>query len=246
MKPRRVVLYARVSTSDQNADSQLTAMREACARRGFTIVAELTDQVTGDVEGRRAKDTAYRELMASVKRNRFDCVMVFKYDRLARSLVALVDALDYFGQHGVQFISLTEDVDTTTPQGRLFFSIIASFAEYERAIIRERVNAGLANARRKGIKLGRPRDRATELRVDRLAQKGLKISAIARAVKRSRAGVRLMLDRLADAAAVPGIMSMRYERDEHGECPNCGNGPHGGPCKRGSIHVAGRSSTDRL
>lgn len=205
MKLRGVALYARVSTADQSAESQLTAMREFCNRRGFPVFRELVDQVTGDMERRRARsrtakngvagqDEAYRELLELVKHRRIDCVVVFKYDRLARSLVALVGALEYFRAHGVEFVSLTEDVDTTTAQGRLLFNLIATFAEYEKEVIRERVNAGLANARRKGVQLGRPRDRKMELRVQRLHEKGCKLADIARRVKRSRSGVRLILE----------------------------------------------------
>jgi len=199
MKPLRVALYARVSTAEQSADSQLAAMREYCNRRGFVIVREFVDQVTGDVDARslrrRSPDKQYRQLMVDAKKDHFQCVMVWRYDRLARSLVHLLASLDYFRSWGVQFISLTEDIDTTTPQGRLFFTIVASFAEYERSIIKDRVRAGLANAKAKGVVLGRPRDRSGEAKIFKLAAKGLNQAEIARQTGRSRAGVWLVLNR---------------------------------------------------
>jgi len=199
MKAFKVALYARVSTPDQNPAAQLREMRAYCKRRNFTIAGEYVDRVTGDVEGRAKRrnrpDTAYRSLLADAKAGKFQCVMVWRYDRFARSLVSLIDALNFFGSHGVQFISITEDIDTTTAQGRLFYTIVAGFAEYERAVIRERVLSGLANAKARGQVLGRPRDLSCEAKIHRLAAKSLPVAEIARRVHRSRATVRLAIDR---------------------------------------------------
>ena len=144
-KPTLVAIYARVSTSEQNPESQLLALREYAARRGFSIYKEYVDHVSGDVEQRRAKrqnDRAYRELMDDASRRSFDCVLVWKYDRFARSLSILVAALQQFSTLGIDFISYTQNIDTTTPMGRLFYHVIGSFAEFEREIIIERVRAG--------------------------------------------------------------------------------------------------------
>src|SRR4051812_33392842 len=114
------------------------------------------------------------ELMADARRRRFDCVLVWKYDRFARSLGALVTALQEFRDLGVDFISHTQAIDTTMPMGRLFFHVIGSFAEFERDVIVERVRAGLANARAKGKRLGRPvRDPGAQARVVALKGEGL-------------------------------------------------------------------------
>ena len=143
MKPTKVAIYARVSTADQNADSQLFALREYAERRGFAVHREYIDHVTGCVEKRsirgKVKDQAYQQLMADVRRRQVDCVLVWKYDRFARSLGVLIAALQEFGSLGVDFISFTQNIDTTTPMGRLFFHVIGSFAEFERELIVERV-----------------------------------------------------------------------------------------------------------
>jgi DNA invertase Pin-like site-specific DNA recombinase len=201
----KVALYARVSTKEQTAEPQLRELREYCTRRGFNVEGEYVDQVTGDLSGRAARrnrpDHAYRELMEKAKAGKFKCVLVWRYDRFARSLLGLIESLDYFNRHSVQFISLTENIDTTTAQGRLFYSIVGGFAEYEREIIRERVNAGLANAKARGVKLGRRRDLSIEARILKLAARKMPLEDIAQKVKRSRSGVRLVIERAKGAAA---------------------------------------------
>jgi DNA invertase Pin-like site-specific DNA recombinase len=134
--------------------------------------------------------------MADVSRRTMDCVLVWKYDRFARSLGALIGALQEFRDLGVDFISHTQAIDTTTPMGRLFFHVIGSFAEFERDVIVERVRAGLANARAKGKRLGRPvRDPNAAERVAALHEKGMSLRAIAAAERLSASGVRKMLIR---------------------------------------------------
>ena len=135
---------------------------------GFSLCKEYVDRVSGAVEQRKAKhqnDRAYRELMDDAARRVFDCVLVWKYDRFARSLSVLVVALQQFPTLGIDFISDTQNIDTTTPMGRLFYHVIGSFAEFERELIVERVRAGLANACAKGEILGRPKDRSAEVRI---------------------------------------------------------------------------------
>lgn len=128
-------------------------MREYAERRGFEIYREYIDHVSGDAEHRRVKrqnNHAYRELMEDAGRRKFDCVLVWKYDRFARSLSILVTALQQFSVLGIDFISHTQNIDTTTAMGRLFYHVIGSFAEFEPKMIVERVKAGLANTRAKG------------------------------------------------------------------------------------------------
>jgi DNA invertase Pin-like site-specific DNA recombinase len=198
-KPTLVAIYARVSTNEQNPEAQLLVLREFSARRGFSIYKEYVDRVSGDVNRRRAKrqnDHAYRELMDDAGRRSFDCVLVWKCDRFARSLSILVAALQQFSALGIDFISYTQNIDTTTSMGRLFYHVIGSFAEFEREMIVERVRAGLANARAKGKSLGRPKDRSAELRIIELRKQGLSLREIAQHEERSASGVLQILRRV--------------------------------------------------
>ena len=207
-KRTRVAIYARVSTSDQNPEAQLLALREYAAKRDFHVHKEYVDSVTGNAEKRnanmRTKDTAYQELMHDVGQRLVDCVIVWKYDRFARSLSLLIAALQQFSAVGVDFISYTQNIDTTTPMGRLFYHVIGSFAEFEREMIVERVRAGLRNARAKGKVLGRPeRDRTARARIVALRAKGLSLREIAKCEQRSPAGVLKILRRAAEESAAP-------------------------------------------
>jgi len=151
----RAALYCRISTSNhgQNPDMQLRELREYCARRGFEIAAEYIDSgISGSKERRPQLD----KLWADAKRRRFDAVVVYRYDRFARSLRQLINALEEFRALGIEFVSLHEGVDTATPNGRLIFGIFASIAEFERELIRDRVRSGIASARAKGKRIGRP------------------------------------------------------------------------------------------
>jgi DNA invertase Pin-like site-specific DNA recombinase len=204
----RVAIYARVSTGEQNPELQLRELRDYAKRRGFIIHREYVETVPGDVR-RRKRAPEFEAMMADARRRRFDCVLVWKYDRFARSLGALVAALQEFRDLGIDFISHTQAIDTTTPMGRLFFHVIGSFAEFERDVIVERVRAGLANARAKGKRLGRPiQDPAAEQRVlalkrdEGLSLRQLSLRQIAAREGLSPSGVRKMLLR-AEAAASP-------------------------------------------
>jgi DNA invertase Pin-like site-specific DNA recombinase len=151
----RVALYARVSTlNNQDPEMQLAELREYAARRGLQIVEEFTDQ---GVSGCKESRPALNRMMSDVCRRRFDAVLVWKIDRFGRSLKHLVNALAELAALGVAFISLRDNLDLSTPSGRLMFQIIGAMAEFERALIQERVRAGLRNARAKGKRLGRPR-----------------------------------------------------------------------------------------
>jgi DNA invertase Pin-like site-specific DNA recombinase len=196
----RAAIYARVSTFDQNPDMQVQHLREYAKVRGFDVVKEYVDQVTGNMEKRRRersrKDVAYQELMVDAHLGRFEIVLVWKFDRFARSLSGLIEALQIFSALSIDFISSTQAVDTTTPMGRLFFHLVGAFAEFERELIVERVKAGLANARQRGITLGRPIDPHLERRIAELRHSGSSLRQIAKEVGRSPAGVKRVLDRL--------------------------------------------------
>lgn len=195
----RVAIYARVSTGEQNPELQLRELRDYAERRGFAIHREYIEHASGD-RRRRKLAPEFEALMADARRRRFDCVLVWKYDRFARTLGALIAALQEFRDLGVDFISHTQAIDTTTPMGRLFFHVIGSFAEFERDVIVERVKAGLANARAKGKKLGRPvKDPGATDRVVALRAGGMSLRAIAAAEGMSASGVRKMLLRATSA-----------------------------------------------
>ncbi len=147
--------------------------------------------------------------MEDAGRRSFDCVLVWKYDRFARSLSILVAALQQFSTLGIDFISYTQNIDTTTAMGRLFYHVIGSFAEFEREMIVERVRAGLANARAKGKLLGRPKDRTAELRIVALREQGLSLREIAHRERRSASGVLQILRRAAK------VRRTRIENAQH-------------------------------
>src|SRR5271157_5552771 len=160
---KRASIYARVSTHNgQNPEMQLGEVREYCRRRGWKIVGEYVDEgITGSKEHRPALD----RLLADCRKRLVDAVVVYRYDRFARSLRQLVDALEEFRSLGIDFISIHEGVDTSTPNGRLVFGIFASIAEFERELIRDRVRSGLAAAKAKGRRIGRPRITVDVLRI---------------------------------------------------------------------------------
>src|ERR1700693_706032 len=151
---KRVAIYARVSTNNgQNPEMQLGELRVYCKRRDWEIVEEFVDAgVSGAKEHRPALD----RLIAACQKRLVDAVVVYRYDRFARSLRQLVNALEEFRALGIDFVSLHEGIDTSTPNGRLVFGIFASIAEFERELIRDRVRSGLAAAKARGIQLGRP------------------------------------------------------------------------------------------
>ena len=138
----RAALYARVSTNNgQNPEMQLNELREYCQRRGWEVAGEYTDN---GVSGSRERRPQLDRLLADCRRRAVDAVVVYRYDRFARSLRQLVNALEEFRSLGIDFISLHEGVDTSTPNGRLVFGIFASIAEFERELIRDRVKSGHA------------------------------------------------------------------------------------------------------
>jgi DNA invertase Pin-like site-specific DNA recombinase len=176
----RAALYARVSThAGQNPEMQLAELREYCARRGWKIVGEYVDAgISGTHERRPELD----RMLAACHRRQFDAVVVYRYDRFARSLRQLVNALCEFDSLGIKFVSLHEGVDTSTPNGRLVFGIFASIAEFERELIRDRVRSGLALARAQGKRIGRPPRHVDAVRVRELRAQGWSWPAIAKEV----------------------------------------------------------------
>jgi DNA invertase Pin-like site-specific DNA recombinase len=174
----RAAIYARVSTNNgQNPEMQLAELREYCARRGWEIAGEYVD---AGVSGARERRPDLDRMLVACKRRQVDAVVVYRYDRFARSLRQLVNALCEFNELGVQFISLYEGVDTSTANGRLVFGIFASIAEFERDLIRERVRSGVALARAQGKRIGRPRVAVDTAKVVELREQGRSWADIAR------------------------------------------------------------------
>jgi len=149
----RVAIYARVSKVDQKLDSQLHELRQSCQNRGFEIIKEFTDI---GVSGSKDKRPGLNALMNAARKRHIDAIMVYRFDRFARSTSHLAIALDEFNALGVQFISHSENLDTTTPMGKAMYAIIGAMAQLERDILIERVNSGIAAAKAKGKHCGRP------------------------------------------------------------------------------------------
>lgn len=166
-KVLRVGIYARVSTDDKGQDPevQLVPLRLYCQMRGWVIYKEYVDNGWSGADSTRP---AWIELKSDAARRRIDVVLVWAFDRFARTILELVWSLETFLELGVDFRSHTQDIDTTTPFGKVIFTIIAAMAELERALFKDRVIAGLERAREKGVQLGRPR---AEADVDEIARR---------------------------------------------------------------------------
>jgi DNA invertase Pin-like site-specific DNA recombinase len=151
----QVALYARVSTLNHQDPSMQTAeLREYAKRRGWQITEEYIDH---GISGGKESRPALNRLMSDACRRRFDAILVWRIDRWGRSLKHLVTSLAELDAYGIAFISLRDNLDLSTPSGRLMMQLLGAMAEFERALIQERVRAGLRNARAKGRRLGRPR-----------------------------------------------------------------------------------------
>jgi DNA invertase Pin-like site-specific DNA recombinase len=174
----RAAIYARVSTSNNGQDPrvQTREIREYCERRGWQIAGEYVD---AGISGAKDSRPELNKLMADAHRRRFDAVVVWKFDRFARSVSHLLRALENFNALGVGFVSLSEQIDTSTPTGKMVFTVLGAVAELERSLIAERVRAGLRNAKAKGTRLGRPRISVDASRVARLRAEGRTVREIA-------------------------------------------------------------------
>lgn len=174
----RAAIYARVSTANNGQDPTLQTreLREYLERRGWELAGEYVDI---GFSGSKEKRPELDRLMADAHRRRFDVVAVWKFDRFARSVSHLLRALETFRALGIEFVSLSEQIDTSTPMGKMVFTILGSVAELERSMIVERVRAGLRNARAKGKHLGRPRLAIDTARAASLRAQGQSLRAIA-------------------------------------------------------------------
>lgn len=193
-KPKRAAIYTRVSTTDQNTEAQRFECLERVRYAGWTVAGEFDDV---GFSGRRDRRPALDELMAGIRRRRFDVVIVWRSDRLFRSLSHLVRTFDEMRELGVDLVSCQESWDTTTSTGRLMMQIVSAIAEFEREVISERTKASMAAKRRRGERIGRPKvridvDRALKLIGAGASRRGaaaaLNVSreTMERAIKRER------------------------------------------------------------
>jgi DNA invertase Pin-like site-specific DNA recombinase len=190
---KRVAIYTRVSTNDQSVDMQVSDLRRYCEQRDFTIFKEYSDHgVSGTKDHRPALD----QLMSDARKRKFDVVLVWRFDRFARSSKHLITALEEFRHLGIDFISYQENIDTSSPLGKMLYTISAAWAEFERSIIVERIRGGIRRAKEKGKILGRPKE--LNLDVDELLllkEEGLSLRKIAGRVNASPATVYKILSK---------------------------------------------------
>ena len=175
---KTAAIYARVSTLDQSCELQLEDLRRYASQR-FGRCYEFVDEGVSGTQRRRPQLDA---LMNSAHKRLFDAVLVWKFDRFARSVKHLVDSLEEFRALGIDFVSYTEGVDTTTPTGQLLFHIVGAVAQFERDLIAERVRAGIAHARAMGKRIGRPRAQINTEQVNALRHQGRSLRQIAQAL----------------------------------------------------------------
>ncbi len=172
----RVAIYCRVSTLDQSTDSQILDLRHYTKERGWKLFKEYCDN---GISGTTNSRPALNELMDDAKKRRFDVVLVWRFDRFARSTKHLILALEEFRNLGIDFISYQENIDTSSPLGSAILTIISAVAQLERDIIAERVKAGLRRAKENGKKLGRPKVKVALDQVKALHSRGFSTRAIA-------------------------------------------------------------------
>ncbi len=178
-RAKRVALYARVDTLDKGQDpqTQLDQLRDYAQRRNFEVMGEFIDYASGTTQDR----VQYKLMMEAARKRKLDVVLVWRYDRFARSTQALVNAMKEFQSMGIDFISYQENIDTTTPTGELIFHVMASLAQFESSLISQRVKAGMARAKAQGKRISRPTismDRQNE--IFDLQKQGLSMNKISK------------------------------------------------------------------
>jgi DNA invertase Pin-like site-specific DNA recombinase len=172
----KVAIYVRVSTiNGQDPGTQLLQIREYCERRKWSIWREYVDV---GISGTKEKRPELDKLLTDAHRRKFDAVVVVRFDRFARSVSHLLRALETFRAQGIEFVSLSEQVDTSTPTGKMVFTVLGAVAELERSLIVERVRAGIKNARAKGKRLGRPRKIPNTDQINQLRANGASWRAV--------------------------------------------------------------------
>ena len=197
---KRAGLYMRVSTVDQHPETQLLDLRQMAAQRGYEVVAEYTDKISGT----KAKRPGLDQMMADARHGRFDVVLVWASDRIARSVKHFLDVLDELSRLNIEFVSFRKNIDNAGPLGRAIVVIIGAIAELERNLIIERVRAGMRRAKLEGRPIGRqPLDLDREAIV-RDRQRGQSLGQIAKTYHVSRTTVhRMVQDKILSGSTVP-------------------------------------------
>ena len=208
----RVAIYARCSTADQSVDLQLDGLRDYAEARGFEIVEEYIDE---GVSGAKVKRPALDRLLADAHRRRFDTVLVWKLDRLGRSLSHLIRLVEQLGSLGVDLVSLGDPgLDTTGPSGRLLFHVMGAVAEFERDLIRERTRAGMASAKRRGRRVGRPRVYVPVAKARLMLARGISRREVAKRLGVARSTLSKSLG-VKGLPEVPSSLAVPQETAEH-------------------------------
>jgi len=208
---KRAILYMRVSTVDQHPESQLHDLRQLAQQRGYEIVREYTDRISGT----KAKRPGLDELMQDARRGRFDVVLVWASDRLARSVRHFLEVLDELNHLDIEFVSYRENLDTSGPLGRAIVVIIGAIAELERNLIVERVRAGMRRARLEGRQIGRRPLDIDHAAVLRERAHGQSLSQIAKTFSTSRATISRIIKEDAKRGVPKGVFPEPLQLQEN-------------------------------
>jgi DNA invertase Pin-like site-specific DNA recombinase len=192
MNIKRIGIYCLVSTKDQTNENQLLDLRKYCKSRGWEITAECIDH---GISGTRDDRPQLRAVMDFARKRKIDALLVWRFDRFARSLSHLINSLEELNRLGVDFVSYQESVDTATPQGRMVFGVMASLAEFERSLIQERIKSGLRRAVAQGKQLGRPRAAVDPAEAHRMRQEGQSLQRIAQTMGAHKSTISRLLAR---------------------------------------------------
>jgi DNA invertase Pin-like site-specific DNA recombinase len=186
---KRAALYMRVSTVDQHPETQFLDLRQLAGQRGYEIVAEFTDRISGA----KARRPGLDQMMKEARRGRFDVVLVWASDRIARSTRHFLEVLDELNRLNIEFVSFREQIDTGGPLGRAIVVIIGAIAELERNLIVERVRAGMRRARLEGRPIGRRPIELDHIAILRDRQRGHSLGQLARSYRVSRTTIHRVL-----------------------------------------------------
>ncbi len=189
MNKKRVALYARVSSEQQDTELQIRELTEFAKSKGWEIYGVYEEKITGTTANR----PQLKQMLADMEVGKFSIVLVWKLDRFARSLKDLLNLLETLREHEVDFVSMKDNIDLTTPAGRLMLHLLGAFSEFEASLIRERVKAGLAHARKRGRKLGRRKER-DDAAIQHLRKSGLSIRQIAAKLQIAKGSVQKALE----------------------------------------------------
>lgn len=200
---KRAALYCRVSTVDQHPETQLCELRQFAANRGFQVVGEYTDH---GYSGARARRPELDRMMDDAQRHKFDVLLVWACDRLARSTKHLLQTIDELNGMGIQFLSQREAIDTEGPLGRAIIVIVSAMAELERCIIIERVKAGMRRARLEGRQIGRARLDVNREQIVRDRRSGMSLTQVAKRHGVSRASVCRLVKDSGRNAVLPALI----------------------------------------